>query len=1305
MALEAVQTPARGFGQEALAAFLRGGKDVRLVSTLAALLIFAVYKTRTGGGGSRRAKEGVAGKDGKKGKKKGGGRSAVGMIWDMLKPDFARLETTGGGWQVYGIFLLCLLRIWIMNATSRVVQKLDFNAMTRDQGEFWKGWREQLYLAGIACVHRQTYKYVENSLAVEWRKKLTKKIHAEYFKGMHYYVLAQQAAQGADDGSVVVADADERITEDAKEVSTQLAHVFCEGIYASTAGTFFAFKLYQFYGIQFAVAPYLYLWSMFFMKGVVAPHKVGRWISETRALLTSYKTGHQLLVKNSEAVAALDGGSYELSMLTTRFKKAIKKARAFHSASLWPNLVEQMCFQWLLRCFMAAFVVGPHLFLTGAKPKLDSIKAIAKLRGDIGHQFVLFVQSMIAAGTTAKMLAQIPRVSGSAARVKQLMKQLSEIPTEEEHRAKQRIKTADRIEFDKVDIRTPTGTMLVRQLSFVLEKGHSLLLTGHNGAGKSSIFRCLGGLWDVEGGNITKPGSELSEGLHDDKGGVYYLPQKPYNVTGTLSEQLAYPAKDGDARLDRVRIQAILDEVDLGYLLEQYGTEEMVSWGDVLSLGEMQRVAMARLIFHEPAFAILDECTSAVSGDMERRLYGVILKSRNTAYITISHRPVLKMYHDQLLTIGLPDATYTLDNIVHAEHQAEVSRHTNVEKAAAKPADPADTAKPAAAKEKEQTVTFGAFLSLVSKGLPHKKIARLVAVVLVVIAQVGIKIKTTEIMGGLMSTVFAQDRKQFVSLIKKSLFCALMAGVFEQGLAYIQHDTAETMMENITQNMLAKYVKNNNFYKLLHLKKDGSIKDPHTRLTTDLRALTNATAAMIPQFIKPLVELVWFSQKVASLTGKGAVGFFATYLAVGFGLIRLAMPQFRKITATESKLEGTFKTQHSHVKDHCESIAFYGGGARENEIVDDKLGRLMQHTDRKLWQTWKFNLINGAIVREAPFLVQWILRNEYGKKMSDGDVLKDGGVKLGNAQAFIFDAVTQMFDCMGQLLTFSEHLENLYGLVGRVNELDAALTKVEVDEQKEAAASPKCLLPPQAGTSPQISITNVDIVTPTGQALVKNLAVRIEAGAPLMVTGRNASGKTSFFRVLGGLWPAKTSGEDEAGGVHYPETQEGRRAIYLVPQKVFMPVGTLADQITYPERVDTSSEEMKLKLAALLSLVGVGYLAGRHGWDTEKSWELIFSLGEQQRVGMARMFYHKVCVAGFRVYKRISPPTSQPVFGVLDECTSAVSIDAEHALYEEARRSGITCITISQRLALTEFHTRELNLSDEHEGGWQLTEN
>ena len=142
---------------------------------------------------------------------------------------------------------------------------------------------------------------------------------------------------------------------------------------------------------------------------------------------------------------------------------------------------------------------------------------------------------------------------------------------------------------------------------------------------------------------------------------MFYIPQKPYNVLGTLKDQLSYPEKVSASAISDVQLGELLNEVSLGYLLERadHQSGEEVNWDAVLSLGEKQRLAIASLLYHKPKFAILDECTSALDTQMERKLYA-ICADLGITYITISHRPVLQTYHDTMLTIGQGDNGYTL---------------------------------------------------------------------------------------------------------------------------------------------------------------------------------------------------------------------------------------------------------------------------------------------------------------------------------------------------------------------------------------------------------------------------------------------------------------------------------------------------------------------------------------------------------------------------------------------------------------------------------------------------------------------
>ena len=201
---------------------------------------------------------------------------------------------------------------------------------------------------------------------------------------------------------------------------------------------------------------------------------------------------------------------------------------------------------------------------------------------------------------------------------------------------------SDDIEFRDVPIVSPNGDVLVRKLNFSVKPGEHLLIVGPNGCGKSSLFRILGGLWPVYGGTVRKP-------VYDD---IFYIPQRPYLSRGTLRQQVIYPDNLRDMRDKGIKdnhLLEILRKVEIDHIVARPGgwdAEE--EWRDVLSGGLQQRVAMARLFYHAPKYAILDECTSSVTLEVEKAMYDNA-KALHITLMTVSHRRSLWKYHDNIL--------------------------------------------------------------------------------------------------------------------------------------------------------------------------------------------------------------------------------------------------------------------------------------------------------------------------------------------------------------------------------------------------------------------------------------------------------------------------------------------------------------------------------------------------------------------------------------------------------------------------------------------------------------------------------
>ena len=189
---------------------------------------------------------------------------------------------------------------------------------------------------------------------------------------------------------------------------------------------------------------------------------------------------------------------------------------------------------------------------------------------------------------------------------------------------------------------SPPGSnnLIIRDLSLSINDNESLLVVGPSGCGKTSLLRMISGLWEPENGLIQKPKT----------GDLLFIPQKPYMILGSLREQLCYPTQVDKFSDDH--LISVLNEVNLKSLSDRYPNLDIKQdWPRILSLGEQQRLAFARLLLNSPQFAVLDEATSALDIDTEKHLYN-LLKKRELSIISVGHRPTLKDFHQNVLELN-----------------------------------------------------------------------------------------------------------------------------------------------------------------------------------------------------------------------------------------------------------------------------------------------------------------------------------------------------------------------------------------------------------------------------------------------------------------------------------------------------------------------------------------------------------------------------------------------------------------------------------------------------------------------------
>ncbi len=179
----------------------------------------------------------------------------------------------------------------------------------------------------------------------------------------------------------------------------------------------------------------------------------------------------------------------------------------------------------------------------------------------------------------------------------------------------------------------------MRDLTIEVEPGRGLMIVGGSGGGKSSLLRAIAGLWTAGSGRIERPGPDQ----------MVFLPQHPYMALGTLREQLLYP--DRSRRVDDPTLLALLERVNLGELAQRLGgLGAEHDWAKVLSIGEQQRLAFARVLLAEPRYAMLDEATSALDTANEERLYRELAGTRTTP-VSVSHRTGIVRFHHEVLEL------------------------------------------------------------------------------------------------------------------------------------------------------------------------------------------------------------------------------------------------------------------------------------------------------------------------------------------------------------------------------------------------------------------------------------------------------------------------------------------------------------------------------------------------------------------------------------------------------------------------------------------------------------------------------
>jgi putative ATP-binding cassette transporter len=567
-------------------------------------------------------------------------RSTLATVWRIAAPYFNSEDK----WAGRGL-LAAVIAIELALVGNDVLLNLwrarFYNAL---QDKNWDNFvSEMLVFCVLATilVALQVYQlYLNQWLQIRWRSWMTKKYLGDWMHDANHYRMQLQG-DAAD-------NPDQRMSDDVKLFVSQtltlgvglLSSIVSLASFVVILWGLSAAAPLVLYGIDFTIPGYLVLAALIY---AIFGTALTQWIGSPLVTLdfnqqrleADFRFNLVRVRENSEQIALLKGEPAERERLSERFSRVITNWYGIMSRTKRLTAFTQS--------YAQAAVVIPFALVSPAyfanKIQLGALTQTAEAFGKVQDALSFFVSAY---RTMAEWRAVVARLDG----FERAIASAATLPTEPGSIDMAKTATAD-ISLQQLLVNLPNGKPLVSADGFSLRAGERTLLTGPSGSGKSTLFRAVAGIWPFGDGAINVPANAS----------LMMLPQRPYFPIGSLHAAIVYPGETESFNPAQMRdVLAMVGLPQLGPRLD-----EEAHWNRMLSLGEQQRLGLARALLHRPDYLFLDEATASLDEPSEAALYGLLAeKLPDTTIVSIGHRSTLDAFHQRNISMVRDGDRFTL---------------------------------------------------------------------------------------------------------------------------------------------------------------------------------------------------------------------------------------------------------------------------------------------------------------------------------------------------------------------------------------------------------------------------------------------------------------------------------------------------------------------------------------------------------------------------------------------------------------------------------------------------------------------